>query len=328
MRRTEAIVFVVAAYALLFFAHLLPQRWESPSTTYAAVAWCAFMFRVFEFHIGLTLCVILLASFLKKRWRFAAALLPILLYTVGPEALSMLRTPADQARPDDITVVSCNLLMVNNTTAPMLDVIAATHPDIIFFQEYTDRWHVAIRARLASELPFAVFYPCEDSFGAAIYSRYPFTEAPTKSLPMGSASVPQMRATVEIANTKIALYNIHLLPPLRRSYIMENRQQFGDLLQIIQNESLPTILAGDFNATERSPNAGDLAALGLRDAYDEAGSGRGATWPAIGLMRGLPGLRLDHVYLSESLQCTSARVTTGPGSDHRLTIADIRLIRD
>ena len=65
--------------------------------------------------------------------------------------------------------------------------------------------------------------------------------------------------------------------------------------------------------------------MGFTDAWDIAGRGRGATWPANSFLRYLPGVRIDHMYLSEELTATKVRRGTLPGSDHRYVVADIAL---
>jgi endonuclease/exonuclease/phosphatase (EEP) superfamily protein YafD len=95
---------------------------------------------------------------------------------------------------------------------------------------------------------------------------------------------------------------------------------FADLLG---KEEHPIVLAGDFNCTNRSPYASALRNIDLRDVHTQAGFGRGATWPVSGFFRRLPGLRLDHIFLSDALTCTESRTGTGTGSDHRPVVARI-----
>jgi len=132
-----------------------------------------------------------------------------------------------------------------------------------------------------------------------------------------------MRAVIELAGRRVAVYNIHLLPPWGLEYTTENRLQFADLLDKLAGERLPVILAGDFNFTETSPNAASLRGIGLRDAHDLGGWGRGTTWPVNSFFRWIPSLRLDHIYLSDELTCSRCRTGVGTGSDHRPVVAEI-----
>lgn len=74
---------------------------------------------------------------------------------------------------------------------------------------------------------------------------------------------------------------------------------------------------------ETTPQHRDIRRLGLRDAWDIAGRGRGATWPNLPLLRHLPGFRLDHMYVSRDIDVVRVRRGRGRGSDHRPVIADV-----
>jgi endonuclease/exonuclease/phosphatase (EEP) superfamily protein YafD len=69
-----------------------------------------------------------------------------------------------------------------------------------------------------------------------------------------------------------------------------------------------------------------IEGAGFHDAFVEAGVGRGSTWPVNGIFRYLPGIRLDHVFLSPRLACRTIRTGTGYGSDHRPLVAEIVIV--
>ena len=71
------------------------------------------------------------------------------------------------------------------------------------------------------------------------------------------------------------------------------------------------IIAGDFNVPARMQSLAPLRES-LRDAWQVAGSGWGATVPEF-----LPLTRIDHVWVSESIEVVSVRVRRLAGSDHR-----------
>ena len=74
---------------------------------------------------------------------------------------------------------------------------------------------------------------------------------------------------------------------------------------------------------ERSALAAEAFRGAGFDAYSLAGWGRGATWRSVGLLRWAPGLRLDHIYLSEGLTCSECYTGNRTGSDHRPVVARI-----
>jgi len=53
--------------------------------------------------------------------------------------------------------------------------------------------------------------------------------------------------------------------------------------------------------------------------------GFASSWPVLGPLRWLPGLRLDHVFASRHFGVTAARRGEGWGSDHRPVEAELVL---
>ena len=328
MLRVEAWAVVFTSYALLALAYLWPQDYRNESPGYVLVAWLAFLVRVLQFHIGLLLLTIAVVAAFSRGRRLFLATAPLVLVTLGPALRAQLPKTPPEAPPGSPTlrVMSCNLLMVNKDTGPILAEIRAANPDVLLLQEYTDEWHAAsVAAGLTRDFPYHSFVTRDDSFGVALYSRLPFLGEVDNRLPLGRAGVEQTRAVVRWAGRDVAVYNIHLLPPRRLDYTVDSRLQFARLLETLSAEALPYVVGGDFNLTENTPQHSDLAAVGARDAHDLAGRGRGATWPVNGVFRYLPGLRLDHVYVGNGLQAARCETGEGRGSDHRPLIADVAM---
>lgn len=322
MLRTEAWLFVIASYSAVLLGYLWPINWESESTGYVLGFWAAFMARTFLFHIGLMLAVIFVVALRLKQRRLWAACLPVLIVTLGPSLPALWpKSPPTTSTP--FRVMTVNLLMVNQNTGPLTDEIVRNAPDVLLLQELTQNWQVALETAIGANYPYRIHECRDDSFGAAIYSRHPFAEPPQRDLRLGNSDTPQMRAVVTLGGGKVAFYNIHLLPPRRLDYTIEHRRQFAALLKMLEEEQLPTVMAGDFNFSERSPQAATIERAGLRDAYDLATWGRGATWPVNSIFRYVPGLRLDHLYLGRWLTCGNCRTGIGEGSDHRPVIAEV-----
>jgi endonuclease/exonuclease/phosphatase (EEP) superfamily protein YafD len=327
MLRREAGVLVIGSYAALAFAYLWPQDFRNTSQAYVAVSLVAFMIRVFMFHLGLLLAVVAVVSLRTRQRRLLAATAPLILATLGPAAWSYRPKARPSVSGEAVTVMSVNLLMVNKDTGPLTEEIRASGADIVFLQEYTEHWHAALRAALAQDYPYECHVCRDDSFGAAVYSSRPFLSEPELNLSLGLSSLPQIRAVVDISQRPVAIYNVHLLPPTSLKYTTENRLQFADLIDQLAAESMPFILAGDFNFTETTPQAAVLRRVGTVEAYAVGGWGRGSTWPVNSFLRYLPGFRLDHIYLGNGLTCSDCQTGIGRGSDHRPVIAKIGFSR-
>jgi vancomycin resistance protein VanJ len=252
---------------------------------------------------------------------------PLVAFTVGPALWSYVPRSPPTVAGETITVMSVNLLHANTTTDPIVAEVIAARPDVLALEEYTPRWHRAFQEALADEHPYVCYVCRRDSFGQAIYARQPFVGPVDLTLPIGTVGVPQTRAVIRLAGREVALYNVHLIPPRRHDWAIEQRWEFADLIEQLERERLPVILCGDFNFTNASVFADELDRLGLSDAHRISGWGRGTTWPVLGFFRFLPGLRLDHVFLSRELTSTSSRTGIGRGSDHRPVVVEVGFVR-
>jgi endonuclease/exonuclease/phosphatase (EEP) superfamily protein YafD len=325
MLRIEAWVLVVGSYALLALAYLWPQDYRNEAPPYLTVAWLAFLARVLQFHLGLLLLAIAVVAALGRGRRLFLAATPPVLFTLVPVGRACLpRTSPSGVPPPAFRVMTCNLLMVNRDTAPIVAEIERARPDVLLLQEYTAEWHEAMTAAgAAKELPYRSFVTRDDSFGVAVYSRFPFVGEVDNRFPLGRAGVEQTRAVLRIEGRDVAVYNVHLLPPRRLDYVVDGRLQFAGLLDALAAEELPYVLAGDLNLTGDTPQHRDLIGAGARDAHDAAGRGRGATWPVNSFLRHVPGLRMDHVYAGNGLMPVTCVTGEGRGSDHRPVIAGV-----
>jgi endonuclease/exonuclease/phosphatase family metal-dependent hydrolase len=119
------------------------------------------------------------------------------------------------------------------------------------------------------------------------------------------------------------LYAIHTLPPLSRSYSIDGRHEFGQLLDRLDEEEEPHVVVGDFNSTRTSAQYRAFTKRDYSDAWALREGGRGATWLPASLPLVIPGLTLDHFYLSHGIEI--GRVSRGArnGSDHRPLTVDI-----
>jgi endonuclease/exonuclease/phosphatase (EEP) superfamily protein YafD len=320
----EAWTIVLAAYPLLAFSYLWPQDWRNQSPGYVAVSWAAFMVRVVQFHAGLLLLVVVTLALLRKHRRLAMVAVPPVLFTLGPALLLFVPHAPEPSVGPRFRVMTANLLMVNTDTDGIIAEVIAAKPDVLMLQEYTEHWHAAMQEALAKDYPYSSVVMRDDSFGIAIYSRKPFAGEVDQRFPLGRAGVDEMRAEIDIAGKRLALYNVHLLPPRTLLYSGEHRLQVADLVDTLRNEKLPYVVCGDFNFPDLSPQQSALKRAGAREAHQLAGYGRGATWPVIYAFRYLmPGIRIDHVYLGRQLTATTCETGEGRGSDHRPVVVDV-----
>ena len=162
----EAWIFLIASCILMIFGYALPQNFRNESPAYVILAWTATLIRTFAYHMGLIALIIVAVSTWRRNWLLVAAAIPLLLITVGPSAWQYL--PKHPAAPSGrtMTVMSINLLMVNENTQPTIDQIKAVQPDIILFQEYTSHWDKALREAIGPDYGHVSRIRRNDSFGA------------------------------------------------------------------------------------------------------------------------------------------------------------------
>ena len=327
--RVSAWAFVLAVWAALLFAHLLPQDFRNTSRPYVYCAWLALALRVIQPHLGLLLVPIALVSaFIRGRRLFVAAVIPCL-FTLVPWLLQY--APRDTPVPPPpgavrLKVMTANVMIMNDWYVPLLGQAREWRPDVLLIQEFAPDWMDALRAEMNVAYPHQLLAPsATDSAGLGLYSRHAIRVASDTVAP-GRDGRRQQRVELDVGGGRlVAVYNIHLKSPLSADAVADARLAFAQLLDALAAERLPVVVAGDFNFPDTAPQHAALKRLGLREAHEEAGKARGATWPARGLMTRIPGWRIDHVYFSHhfrALSCETGRFTS---SDHLPVVAELVL---
>jgi endonuclease/exonuclease/phosphatase family metal-dependent hydrolase len=214
-------------------------------------------------------------------------------------------------------------------------VIASCHPDIVALQELDVKrarsGHVDQAEVIARDLGMDVhFFPAmrvmEELYGDAILSRWPARLVKADALP-GFTRLPRIEprgalwSTVTIEGSEIQIINTHL-GLLGRERVLQARELLGASWLASPDCRDPVVLLGDFNATPRS-RAYRLLTTQLRDAQRTPAVRR----PAMTFPTRLPALRLDHVFVSRSVDVTSASTIRTPlarlASDHLPLVVDI-----
>jgi len=322
-------VVAVGIQVLVVAAHLYPVDLDRTATTALALFMAALLAQTLTAHLAFFVLLVAGLAAWGRRWKLLIAACPLSIWLlVVWTGMLWPATPPSPVGPA-LKVMSVNLLMVNRNHAPIVAEIRREDPDLICFQEYTEHWHSALRKGLGGRYPHREFICRSDSFGLAIWSKRPLLDVerrlPADGAPpqaLHSMQLPAFRAEVEQGGRRWAVYNIHLLPPRRLDYVLDQRAQFRALVGRLQADSLPVLLTGDFNWNQYTWYHRRLKRLGLAEGHAQAGWGGGGTWPASGRLCYLPGLRLDHIYL-RGLVCLAHRTGAALGSDHRALIARV-----
>ncbi len=216
-----------------------------------------------------------------------------------------------------LTVVSANHLMINPTPDAFFAELLAETPDVLLVQEHTPR----SEAVLAGRFPHVLSTPETHSFGQGVYSRYPFLWARTDQL----VGVDWQRVAIEVEGQVVELWNVHTLPPFRADYHPIWQEQVAELVRAAEQVETPLIVGGDLNLTGHMQGYADLSDV-LVDAHRDCGRWVAQTWPANGVILGIPTMvKLDYVFLRGSVRCASIEEADGAGSDHRPIVAEVVL---
>ncbi|HBS28759.1 MAG TPA: hypothetical protein DEB06_04760 [Phycisphaerales bacterium] len=314
-------VIVAGLLAVTLFGWLWPARWQDQSTVWVATAYGAFIVRTLSLHIAIGAAALAAGLVVIRRPRAAVVAMPAVLMGFGSPVANMAPESGTGPTGTRITVMTANLFYRHPDVARVLDQVRAEKPDIIFWQEYDRRAHEVLSAALGAEYPFRALPP-EEGWGheTAIYSKIPLDSARTGVHPPGPRYTA---ATAMIGGREVTLLSLHLRIALGVEYFRQHRADVVWCRQWLERTQGPVILAGDFNATPNSQTGDAFRGLGMRDAFASRGGGLGFTWPAVSMLRHLPGFRIDRVLHRGGVWCERAWVGAAHGSDHRPVFATL-----
>ena len=294
----------------LAFAYALPEDLRNTRHAYAVAAVIAFFGRTFTFHIGLLLGFLAILTAAAKLRRLALFTAVVSLLCIAPAVWSLRPRHVPLTTSPAIRLMSMNVKYEDINFTATLAQIREQNPDVIAVEDLTEVAFDTLQKALAP------WYPHRSMRGGAlaIYSRLPFVDQPQATV---DHLHRQLRVVIEVNGWPMAIYVVHTYSPRSVNRIIRTREATADLLDDVQGETLPTVLIGDFNFTTESANGFAMKDAGFIDAFESIGRGRGSTWPVRPTwLAWLPGVRIDHAYLSPSLVCSSFRVGQYIGSDH------------
>ena len=263
---------------------------------------------------------------LRDRW---SVLLQIALIFIGliwfawPGRYKAIEPPQGET----FSVVTFNVQGSNAELETATDWLLTAGADVIVLQETAEGYDHRLE-RLYD------VYAHEDHIEGSvrIFSRYAILERQILSIEDDPGRLA-LRLVLDQNGRELAVYAVHLVLPqanwqpsanialdmLLRYNESRRNAQARRLLEILRDESKPYLVAGDFNMSDSSLIYYEIAAQ-MQDAWREAGTGAGRTWPvaeAIGLPRIVhPFLRIDYIWHSDGLRTVAASIGGPIGSDH------------
>ncbi|MDH6517770.1 endonuclease/exonuclease/phosphatase (EEP) superfamily protein YafD [Streptomyces sp. SAI-135] len=224
--------------------------------------------------------------------------------------------------PDGRVLASFRVLTSNvefgRATGALVTAVREHRPDVVFVQECEYGCSAALRRALSEDYPYRRSVEGAGSRGSVVLSRFPLE--PAAGIRGSTMGMPG--AMADVRGHAVRLQLAHPMPPLPGQLDVW-RRELGELRDFAAATGSPTVLAGDFNASQDHAAFRAILDTGLRDAARLAGSGRTPTWPA----RTAPaiGAQIDHVLVSARFSARSARFLDLADTDHRALLVDIAL---
>lgn len=231
----------------------------------------------------------------------------------------------------ELRVLTSNV-EVGRATGSLITAVRRERPDLVFVEECDARCFDLLddafgpaRTTAGKEpaprggYPYRQAVRAPGSHGSVILSRYPLRPA---AAVRGTMGMPGAVATVQGRPVRLQL--AHPMPPLPGG-LDAWRSELGALRDFAARTDGddPTILAGDFNASQDHAAFRRILDTGLRDGARLAGAARAPSWPS----RTTPtlGAQIDHVLVSPGFSAHDARFLTLAHTDHRALRIDLTL---
>ena len=246
---------------------------------------------------------------------------------------TILRRVAPHAGQQGVRFLTYNVHAEEDVLDPQITLICQADADVVALQELSFPAAKRFAAALSARYPYQALHPnAQPCSGQGILSRFPIrADEYWQHVDIRNA-LGHQRAIIDLDGRSIVLYNVHPVHPGMVDMIYDAAPRAAEvtrLLERIAAETLPVILAGDFNMSDQSDDYRRITAR-LKDAFRQAGRGLGYTFPdwsapqSRSVVNGLPLgfvpplVRLDYVFHNPTMRVIDARVwPESGGSDHR-----------
>jgi endonuclease/exonuclease/phosphatase family metal-dependent hydrolase len=237
--------------------------------------------------------------------------------------------------PDELRVVTYNIRAGLGGLDAVAEDLRRLSPDVVALQEVergVRRSREIDQARslgeaLGMEHAFGGSFSVEQGeHGIALLSRYPMSEVEAVRLPQGTGRWPRiaLKARIDAPGATFRMVCVHLARPW--GWPMSNTRarlaQIRTLQEVIEDDPLPAVVAGDFNSFPISLEGWSMSRT-LENAWKPWRDGWATTFPLDVL--GWPGgsIKIDHVFHDPTWQSRGNWVGRPGASDHRAVVTDL-----
>lgn len=305
--RRVRIMALLCAFGLLLppLMALLPQ--ESGST----LVWLLDLACHWQWLFAAGLVVTALATALAFRhWLLLLPLAALPWWSASP------LLPAGTAAAETFSFASANVHFDNADPRPLLAWVEAEQPDALVILEVSPRYAEALATMRG--YPHRHVLAADSPFGIALYARHPLVQVKSST---DADGLSHIEAQMAWQGRQVNLLAVHPMPPISIHFHAERNAKMTRWARAAGASRLPTLVAGDFNATPWSIAFNELHHLGLHRA-----TGLAPTWPAA--LQGLSGIPIDHVLASRHWRLVTSGRGPAVGSDHLPVIARLAPVGD
>lgn len=311
--------------------------------------WWLSLLNTFAYAWFTPLAVLMPLALVLRHKQAAWRLMPVLALGGLWYAPYYLRRPVDVPAGKVISVVAANVWGHNHDLSRVENWLRTADADLAILQEISPSYTTTTLPGLLDMYPYQASAMDDHRWGGNItLSRYPILSREYVDLGLPKATFP-LRVVIDVQGQPVAVYNIHLawpggtprlpLPRRLQTVYMQvllgfdddmRNQEIQRLLQHLETEPYPYIVAGDFNTSDQSATYGQIA-VHMTDSFKAVGTGFAGSWP-VSTARGLPGflpplIRIDYIWHSAAFRALDAHIGPAIGSDHlpvraTLTLSD------
>jgi len=229
----------------------------------------------------------------------------------GKEVATVKKSQVDTER-NSIKLMVANVWLKNDNYAAFLKMAEKNQADIIMTLEVNNEWLEEIKS-LENIYNHTVKKPFDNTYGMALYSKYPLKD--TKIRYLKHEEVPSIHTKVQMPDKIFNLHVVHPVPPKPSEHpdnVGEKEIALVKVGNMVSEEKLPAVIAGDFNDVAWSKYSRLFKENGqLNDI--RVGRGFYNTFDATsGIMR----WPLDHVYVTSEFEVMEVKRLEEFGSDH------------
>lgn len=243
-----------------------------------------------------------------------------LIWLSASPALPAARETEQTSGTASLRIVVANVNVANRDPRQLVAWLRQHPGDVLVVPELNPAYAQALTATLP-ELPHHSLHPRVDSaFGIGLYARLPLRDV---VFAPDADGIPALGATVDVDGRPVRVVAAHPMPPMAPRWHGARDRLLHTLAKgthpaLGPDRGLPTLVAGDLNATAWSSALHLAADGGLRRA-----TGLRSTWPA--RWGGYFGIPIDHVLGSAEWQVVETRQGPDIGSDHAPILVELRL---